>query len=239
MAQPQRGARLPYRLLAGVVPCPAGWLIAGAKLQGITTAPEEPFVVRTFLEVLDYKPAYNVLAVTAPIGLPDEPTPGGRACDREARKLVGRRRGGAITSAPSRAELASLASGTRGVHLSAVARAMAARFREVDEALSPYWQRTVFEVHPELSFMQLNEDVPMRFPKHSKDGVEERRTLLEARLPGCARILEARGKGMGASHLIDAAVSLWTARRVAARAVTRIPENPVWDSKGLRMEIVR
>src|SRR5579883_168520 len=99
MARPQRGAPLPYRLLAGVVPCPTGWLVAGAKLQGTTTAPEEPFVLRTFLEVLDYKPAYDVLALTVPIGLPDVPTPGGRQCDREARKLVGRRRGGAITSA--------------------------------------------------------------------------------------------------------------------------------------------
>jgi predicted RNase H-like nuclease len=40
-------------------------------------------------------------------------------------------------------------------------------------------------------------------------------------------------------HLLDAAACLWTARRVAARAATRIPMDPEWDSQGLRMEIVR
>src|SRR5579884_456236 len=179
MPQPQRGAPLPYRLLAGVVACPSGWLVAGAKLQGVTTAPETPFVVRTFLEVLDARPAYNVLAVAAPIGLPDEPTPGGRTCDREARRLVGRRRGGAIASPPSRAELALLRNGGGEVHVSAVTRRMATHFGEVDDALSPYWQRSVFEVHPELSFLQLNGDEPMQFPKHSAEGIDERRTLLE------------------------------------------------------------
>lgn len=34
-------------------------------------------------------------------------------------------------------------------------------------------------------------------------------------------------------------VGLWTARRIAARAVSRLPENPEWNEDGLRMELVR
>jgi predicted RNase H-like nuclease len=233
-----RGAQLPYRPLAGVVPCPGGWLVAGAKLQGITLSPEAPLVFPTFLDVLDYKPAYQIISLAAPIGLPDIPIPGGRHCDRDARRLIGWPRNGAIVSPPARSVLRDLAAGME-VSLSAVGRRLVARFAEVDEDIEPYWQRTVFEVHPELSFFQLNEDQSLRFSKHTQVGVNERTELLKARLPGVERILNTRVSGAKASHLVDSAVCLWTARRIAARAVSRLPEDPEWDSAGLRMEIVR
>jgi predicted RNase H-like nuclease len=233
-----RGAQLPYRPLAGVVPCPGGWLVAGAKLQGITLSAEAPQVFRTLLDVLDYKPAYQIISLAAPIGLPDVPVPGGRHCDQDARRLIGWPRNGAIVSPPARSVLRDMAAGI-DVSLSAVGRRLVARFAEVDEDIEPYWQRTVFEVHPELSFFQLNEDQPLRFSKHTHAGVDERTELLKARLPGVERILTARLSGAKAPHLIDSAVCLWTARRIAARAVSRLPENPEWDSAGLRMEIVR
>ena len=105
MGRSQRGARLPYRTLAGIVPCPRGWLAATAKLQGITLAPEEPQVFPTFLEMLDYKPAYQVIALFSPVGLSDDPTTGGRHCDRDARRLLGSPRSAAIVSAPARPAL--------------------------------------------------------------------------------------------------------------------------------------
>jgi predicted RNase H-like nuclease len=39
--------------------------------------------------------------------------------------------------------------------------------------------------------------------------------------------------------MLDAAAILWTARRIFARAGTRIPIDPEWDEQGLRMEFVR
>jgi predicted RNase H-like nuclease len=238
MHQSHRGAQLPYRPLAGVVPCPGGWLLAGAKLQGITLSTEAPQVFRSLLDVLDYKPAYQIIALAAPIGLLDEPVPGGRQCDRDARHLIGWPRNGAIVSAPARSVLRDLADG-KDVSLSVVSRRLATRFAEVDENVQPYWQRTVYEVHPELSFFQLNEDQPLRYSKHRSVGVEERRALLKARLPGVERILDTRVKGSKPAHRVDAAVCLWTARRIASKAVNRLPEHPEWDSAGLRMEIVR
>lgn len=238
MHRSHRGAPLPYRPLAGVVPCPGGWLVAGAKLQGITLSPEEPQVFRTLLEVIDYKPAYQIVSLAAPIGLLDEPVPGGRQCDRDARRLIGWPRNGAIVSAPARAVLRDYAAGF-DVSLSVVSRRLIDRFAEVDQNAQPYWQRTVFEVHPELSFFQLNEDQPMRYSKHRRAGVEERTALLKARLPGVERILDPRVIGAKPAHQVDGAVCLWTARRIAARAVSRLPEDPQWDSAGLRMEIVR
>src|ERR1700683_3559928 len=100
MHRSHRGAQLPYRPLAGVVPCPGGWVVAGAELQAIHLSPEEPQGFGTLLDVLDYKPAYQIISLAAPIGLLDAPVPGGRQCDREARRLIGWPRHRAIVSDP-------------------------------------------------------------------------------------------------------------------------------------------
>ena len=188
MRSPHRGANLPYRLLAGVVPCPRGWLAATAKLQGITMAPEEPQVFTSFLDVLDYKPSYQVIALFAPVGLLDEASPNGRTCDNQARRLLGMPRASAVASVPPRPALScatySEASTASGGHLSAVRWRQMSKIAEVDRAIAPYWQRTVFEVHPELTFFQLNQDRPVRYSKRTQLGMEERRRLLAARVPG-------------------------------------------------------
>jgi len=243
MRSPHRGAQLPYQTLAGVVPCPSGWLAATAKLQGITVSPEDPQIFATFLDLVDYKPAYQVIALFAPIGLPDEAVKGGRHCDRDARKVLGRPRSNAIVSAPTRAVIgcssfkeAAVANGGR---LNPVVWRQITRIAEVDANMAPYWQRTVFEVHPELSFYQLNEDRPVRFGKHTPAGLEERLSLLAARFPGVERITRARLPRVTDAHLVDAAVCLWTARRIVSRAVSRVPQDPEWNGIGLRMEMVR
>lgn len=242
MIRASRGAQLPYRVLAGVVPCPRGWLAATAKLQGITLSPEEPQLFTSFLDVLDYKPAYQVIALFAPIGLPDAPTPGGRTCDRVARRLLGAPRSAAIISSPPRVALSSATyedAVKLAGQLSPIAWRQLAKVAEVDEHIAPYWQRTVFEVHPELSFYQLGENTPLRYSKHTQAGMEERRERLMKRVQGVERILDAAVPTVSRAQLLDAAACLWTARRIISRAVDRIPQDPEWDSQGLRMEILR
>ena len=36
---------LPYKMLAGVVPCPGGWLMVPARLAGVTVVAEDPMVI--------------------------------------------------------------------------------------------------------------------------------------------------------------------------------------------------
>jgi predicted RNase H-like nuclease len=233
---------LPYELLAGVVPTKAGWVVASAKLQGIQMYPNEPELLPNITEVLDYRPSFKVIALNAPIGLLDLPSDGGRSCDREARQLIGFPRAGAIPTPPVRAALkattyeeAARMSGGMG----AVTWGLLGRFAEVDSEMAPYRQRTVFEVQPELCFYQLNDDKPMRFSKRSHIGMEERKDLLMSRIAGMERIVEAELPKVKPWQLIDAAVCLWTTRRIMSRAMTRIPEEPEWDESGLRMEVVR
>ena len=217
--------------------------MASAKLQGITMAPEEPQVVRSFLDMLDYKPAFQVVALFSPVGLLDEPDSRGRTCDRQARALLGRPRSGAVLSAPVRGALKCdsyrEAKEANGGRLSAIGWRMLKRTAEVHEQIAPYWQRSIFEVHPELSFFQLNGDKPVRFSKHTRAGRDERRALLDGRMPGVERIIDVRVPGVTPAHLLDAAACLWTARRIISRGVVHLPEQPEWDSEGLRMEIVQ
>lgn len=231
----RRGAPLPYRPLAGVEPCPAGWFVVSGKLQGVSLFPEPPQVMSNLTEVLDHRPAYEIIALHAPIGLPGNRTPGGRACDRQARKLLGTRRGTAISAPPSRSDVYDAS----GEGLSAVVRAQLTRIREVQRDVASYHQRTVFEVHPELGFFQLNDDKPLRFAKRTGLGIDERLALLQARMPGLERVIDNVPAGVRLATVLDACVDLWTARRIAARAVARLPEVPEWNEDGLRMELVR
>jgi predicted RNase H-like nuclease len=232
----RRGPNLPYSLVAGVTPCGPGWLVAAAKLHGTTFAPEEPRVLESFVEVLDQRPSFSTVAVNAPIGYVNQDSPEGRACDREARALLGRR-GSAVRSAPRRDPSGYDALSPE--HLDAVTRNLLGRYREISEEMAPYRQRSVYEVNSELSFYQLNGDVPLRWPKNSEAGGEERRELLAKRIPGVDRILSADIKRVRYSHLLDAAAFLWTARRIFAKAALRVPTDPQWDDEGMRMEIVR
>jgi predicted RNase H-like nuclease len=233
----RRGPDLPYNLVAGVKPCATGWLVAVAKLHGTTFAPEEPKVLDSFVEVLDQRPAFSTVALGVPIGYLEKFQHGGRACDQAARVLLGPR-GAAIQNAPIRPQVDEDAPVVLE-GLSAVSRKLLSRYREVAAEMAPYRQRSIYEVTSELSFFQLNDDQPLRYSKKSRLGQEERRALLARRIPGGERIYDATLPRVPYSHLLDAAAFMWTARRIFARAVVRIPEDPEWDEQGLRMELVR
>jgi predicted RNase H-like nuclease len=233
----RRGPALPYSVVAGVTPCRGGWLVAGAKLHGTIFAPEDPVRLETFVDVVDQRPSYSVIALNAPIGGLNQATTGGRSCDREARMLLGRR-GATVKSAPiqvdSREGIDLLPS-----HLDAISKTLLPRYQEVANEMAPFRQRTIYEANAELSLYQLNGDVPMQWPKRSEEGIEERRSLIESKVPGSLRIIDAEVPGASPSHLLDVAAVLWTARRIFGKAVVRIPTDPEWDEQGLRMEIVR
>jgi predicted RNase H-like nuclease len=233
----RRGPDLPYSVVAGVTPCGPAWLVAPAKLQGTVFAPEEPFLVSPFSEVVDQRPTFAAIALNAPVGYLDAASAGGRTCDREARNLLGPKRGSSIQSAPVR-------SATNDIefvdeHLDAISMTLLPRYREVAADMAPFRQRTIYEVHSDVCFFELNEGQPLRYSKHSEAGQEERREVLRAKFPGSERILGSEVPGASLSHLTDVAAFVWTARRIFARAAIRIPRDPEWDEQGLRMEIVR
>lgn len=231
-----RGPSLPYSLVAGVTPCPAGWLLQCAKLHGATFSPELPRIYETFAEILNERPGFTIIVANSPIGYPDTPEMGPRTCDSEARALAGSR-GATIRNAPSRAVIDGVVEWT-GAGIDAITATLLPRYREVALEMSPFRQRTVYEGNPELSFYQLNQDISMQSSKKIEEGKEERREVLESHIPGIDKVLDVELEGVSESHIFDALSLLWTARRVYGHAARRIPIEPEWDSEGLRMEIV-
>lgn len=232
----RRGPDLPYKVVAGATPWRSQWVVASAKMHAATFAPEEPRLYDTLLEVLNERPTYSVIVINAPIGYIAELGQGTRTCDREARGLLGRR-GSAVHNAPTRAALQEgvLPADTG---LDAISRTLLPRYREVAEEMSPYRQRVVYEGNPELSFYQLNSNSPLRKSKKTVEGVAERTSVIEMKMPGAEKILDAEFRGVPRKHLFDAAALLWTARRVFAHAAIRLPSEAEWDSEGIRMELV-
>ena len=89
-----------------------------------------------------------------------------------------------------------------------------------------------------LSFYQLNGDRGLAYGKRIPEGGKEREEILLARMQNLAIRIEADPpRGATRANLLDAYATLWTARRIAARAVTRIPDSPEWNGDGLRMEV--
>jgi predicted RNase H-like nuclease len=234
---------LPYKMLGGVTPCPGGWLILPARLAGVTVIVEDPMVVKSLLDVLEFKPKFEAAAIYAPVGFEDEPRGPLRPCDSEAQELIGWPRSVAVKPIPSRAALRAK---TR-----AEAREMEPwltnddlrRFRwirEAEEHFQPFHQRNWFAAHPDLSFVVLNGDQPLTSSPYQEAGVIERMNLIRNKLPGVEEAVTRNPpQGAGQIHLLQAAGLLWTARRAAGRAINRLPMDPTWDTTGLRMELVR
>jgi len=234
---PRRGPELPYSVVAAATPSAHRWLVASAKVQGSTFAPEPPKVYETFNEILDERPTFATIVVNAYIGFRDTLDQGPRTCDLEARKLLGAR-GRFLHNAPT---LPTVLRGTSTPedHLDAITAHLLQAYSEVGKEMSPFRQRQVYEGNPELSFYFLNGNVPLRRSKKIYEGQLERETILREKLPNIATVLDAElPRRVRRQTVLDAAALLATARRVFTRTAKRIPTDGEWDSQGLRMEIV-
>lgn len=230
---------LPYKILAGVEPVTGGWLVAPGNLQGINLAPQPAYVMASLADVLDYRPAFTVVALHAPVGVVEKPGER-RSADVEARKRLGRR-GGSAVPAPSRALLAATSYEEAHLidpNLDIVRWRTLAKAAEAIQEVQSWRQRNVFEVNPELAYASMNEGQPIQFGRRTQLGREARRNLIEAKLAGAGRVLAERPRGVREEKLLDVLADLWTARRIMARAITRMAEDAVWDEEGVRMDIV-
>jgi predicted RNase H-like nuclease len=239
MPGPLARSPLPYNILAGVEPVTGGWLVVPGNLQGVNLMPQPAFVLATLTEVLDYRPSFSIVALHSPIGFMDKAGEV-RTCDLRARELLGPR-AAAIVLAPSRELLQARSFEEAQAIEPGIDIARWRSLRKTAEAareVQSWNQRTVFEVHPELGFFHMNGDKPVPFGRSSMLGLAEREQLVCRSLPGAERVLRERPRGVREAKLVDALADLWTARRIAAHAITRTSPEPTWDSEGLRMDIV-
>lgn len=205
-----------------------------------------PQVHPTFAGLVEAYPNAAAIGVDIPIGLA-EGVP--RLCDVEARKVLGPRRSSVFPapdprflSIPVYADALAQSRALAGKGISRQAFAIYPKVAEVNEVVSPFTQDRIFEVHPEVSFWALNGMQPMGYWKRKPEGFEERRALLASTLAGIPipDRQEARrlARPAAADDILDAIVASWTARRHAEGRSGRLPDLPLTDAVGLRMEIV-
>ena len=233
----------------GVDGCRGGWLAVGLNRSG-----GHGFeVFGKFQTLLQRYRSAELVLVDIPIGLPDGP--GGRDCDREARRRL-RPRGSTVFPTPTRST-AQWAAKHRcdyrgavevercqtGKAISRQTFAICPKIAEVDDALSGGDARpTVREVHPELCFWALNGWRPMEWSKKRGKGRRERLEILKAveSRSGqiCRDACESFPRKLVARDDILDALSAAVVACHSEGSLRTVPEHPPLDARGLPMEIV-
>lgn len=229
-------------VLRGVDGCRGGWL-------ALSTAPEGPLLAAVLhRDAADLLAGdWSLTAVDMPIGLPGA-TP--RACDREARRLLGVRRSSIFPAPPrvaleagNHASASALCRLEQGVGMSVQSFHLLAKIRDLDRALraDPTLVPRVLEVHPELSFCLWNGGAPLIHPKKSREGLDQRIALVEMLFPGAWLELRRRFRrsAVADDDILDALAALRSARRIHAGEALVLPSGiPVpRDGCGLPMAI--
>jgi predicted RNase H-like nuclease/gamma-glutamylcyclotransferase (GGCT)/AIG2-like uncharacterized protein YtfP len=226
--------------LRGVDGCRLGWLVleqqrSGGGIQGLVSADAAAFACD----------AHTLCAVDMPIGLPDGAP---RQCDGEARRLLGPRRASVFSAplrslldAPDHGEACRRSRQLQGRGLSIQSWNLMPRIRDLDQLLQhqPDQRQRLHEVHPELSFRELNGSVPLPFAKKSAEGRDCRRALLEPLFPGAFDGLRRQfpRQGVADDDLLDALVLLWSAGRLAAGEALALGDPGARDATGLPLRI--
>jgi predicted RNase H-like nuclease len=230
--------------VAGVDGTPGGWAVVTWE-NGQTGIRK----IRALSELIDHTGTFDVIAVDVPIGLLTVYEVGGRVCDRAARAVLGPRRASSVFPAPVRSVLGartwedactySRTSAAYGKGVSKQTFAIVPKIKEIDELLQqrPELRAVVREVHPEVCFCELT-GKPMSQRKSSALGREERRKALVQVFPDLGAIEKTgRAKGIPIEDILDAAVSCWSAQRLAKGRGRSLPATVPFDSTGLPMTI--
>jgi predicted RNase H-like nuclease len=202
-------------LTVGVDAARGGW-IAVALDDGSFA---EAVLERRFPALLERFPDAVAVGVDVPIGLPE---PGGRRrADVEARRVVGPRRSSVFFTPPLVALEASTYSEARALvpGVSAQGWALRTAILDVGRVDDP----RVHEVHPEVSFAILAGS-PLLFAKRTWNGQRERTRLLAR---AGIKIPDRLDAGLvPADDVLDAAVTAWSATRIARGEHLTLPADP-------------
>jgi predicted RNase H-like nuclease len=222
-------------MLAGIDGYKKGWIAAVELRPGETAVRAYP----NFRSILDDE-SLTLIVIDIPIGLLDH---GARTCDVEARRLLGRARGSSVFPSPIRSmldagtceEACRRPAEQERKKCSKQVAGILPKIDEVDQEMTPTIQHRVREGHPELCFAMMNQGKPMKSNKRTKEGQEERLSLLLRHFSDISRQWTVSG---ARTDIIDAYACLWTTRRVACGKAVSLAAGTEVDSKGLKAEIM-
>ena len=209
----------------GVDGCRAGWV--GALLRDTAYRVLVAGDVAALVEASRREaPGLTVVGIDIPIGLPDERI---RRTDILARSRLPVGRKSSVFPTPSRTAIghtthqdASAANREAlGVGLSIQAFHLIPKILEVDAFVRSGPPVTVIEVHPEVSFAEIDPTAVVP-SKITPVGASARREALRG--VGLEPPAYTRGHGYAADDLLDACAVAWTAARYAAGSAYSLPD---------------
>jgi predicted RNase H-like nuclease len=105
--------------------------------------------------------------------------------------------------------------------------------------MTPAKQRIVLEIHPEISFCEMNGGKPLIQSKNTSDGEYQRVSALKRGGFPESFLSPLRTLRSGRDDFLDACAALWTAERIHRGTAKRIPSagEPEHDERGLDMAI--
>ena len=228
--------------VAGIDGFKSEWCLV---LQHLGNGELRPRIVPTFSSLMAIPEPPTVICVDIPIGLPEFTPIGGRSCEKQARRVLGRKAssvfsalGRACLQGTSRIEADRLNREGGGTGVGAQAWGLSKKLWETDACITAEWQQTIYEVHPEVSFWAMNGKTPMLHSKKTAEGAWERvDALVQGGFP--TEFVEKLPAGMkvGRDDFLDACAALWTAKRIANHESGRFPLQAERDARGLDMAI--
>ena len=231
-------------LVLGLDGCRAGWCGVPLALRDGAAHLLPTVIFPSFADALATDA--RVIAIDVPIGLLD--VPGGRSCDHEARRLLGRPAASSVFPPPSRKacgvadywEASAVNVQLTGRRLTRQSHNIAPKICEVDRLMKPALQTRVYEVHPELCFWALNGRNPLAHRKKRRAGRDERWSLLRpvlSDLPEEPPLPRHMPDSCAVDDYLDALAAAWAALAILEARARRVPLNPEPDATSLRMEI--
>lgn len=233
--------------MVGIDGCPGGWVAVAQLTEASAKARVRALVASRLDDLLARFEGVDLVGIDMPIGLPEGAA---RDCDRLARARLGARaasvfpaplRPALLAASHSEASVLSRQAGGQGV--SAQAWHLFPRVRELDDLLRsrPEWCDRLVEVHPELSFLALNDGVALSASKHRIDGIYRRRALIAGAFGMAAiesAVAQLAGTRVKEDDMLDAFAVLWSARRWVNGSGETLPADPPVDACGLPMRIM-
>ena len=232
-------------MFVGVDGCRAGWLAIGLETAGNWQVGIFPDVSSLWNH---YRQA-SLILIDIPIGLKADGA-AERRCDPQARKLLGPRRS-SVFPAPCRGaiyaqsyqEACDVNQRLTGKRLSVENWNIIPKIREVDCLLSDdeSARGRIREIHPELCFCGLA-GRPMQHAKKRSEGLSERTQLLQSICPQTDDMIDHalsayRRKDVARDDILDALAAAVTGL-MGEQNLVSIPQEPEFDERGLRMEMV-
>ena len=197
---------------------------------------------------LTYYDADSII-IDIPIGLPENNAD--IRPDKELRKRL-KGKASSVFSTPCRKAIyekdkqaaRDINSKVLGKSLSEQSLAICMKIKEVDDFLQKRktWKNKLLESHPEFVFMTLNGGTPIYESKKTKKGFNARLSLLRQHTQNIDMLLEDifRQPGMKKrfDDIIDAICLAVAGNLGKTNKFLSIPDNPMKDSTGLKMQIV-